>query len=116
MFRVPQRYALFDGPRVRWSTSALVRSEAYSWFLHAHGEEAARTFRLFLETLEGLQVFETGRAHHDDVCQVLDRFRGAKLTYVDASSLAWMRRHEIGCVWATDHHLGLAGADLFPRR
>ena len=108
--------ALFDGPGVRWSTSALVRSETYSWFLHAHGEEAARVFRLFLDTLEGLQVFDTKPAHHDDVCQVLDRFRGAKLTYVDASSLALMNQHKIKRVWATDHHLGLAGAEVFPRR
>ncbi|MDX1619075.1 MAG: RagB/SusD family nutrient uptake outer membrane protein, partial [Balneolaceae bacterium] len=44
-------YGLFNGPNVRWSTSALVRSETYSWFLHKYGEEAARSFRLFLDDL-----------------------------------------------------------------
>ncbi len=36
---------------------------------------------------------------------MLDRRRGARLTYVDASSLALMARHGIGTVWASDHHL-----------
>ncbi len=46
---------------------------------------------------------------------MLDRLRGARLTYVDASSLALMARHGIGTVWASDHHLGLTGAAVLPR-
>ncbi len=45
---------------------------------------------------------------------MLDRLRGARLTYVDASSLALMERHGIRTVWATDHHLGLTGAEVLP--
>ena len=45
----------------------------------------------------------------------LDRFRGSKLTYVDASSPALMSRHRIATVWSTDHHLGLAGAEVLPK-
>jgi hypothetical protein len=45
----------------------------------------------------------------------LDRFRGAKLTYVDASSLTFMEQRAIKRAWATDHHLGLAGAEVLPR-
>ena len=110
-----QALALFNGPRVRWSTSALVRSETYSWFLYKHGEESARSFRLLLDNLDGLKVFDTSPAHHREVCQVLDRLRGAKLTYVDASSIALMSEHKIKRVWATDHHLGLTGAEVLPR-
>jgi predicted nucleic acid-binding protein len=110
-----QAVSLFSGPEVRWSTSALVRSEAYSWFLHKYGEETARSFRLFLDNLEGLEIFETTPGHHDDVCKTLDRLRGAKLTYVDASSLALMSEHEIKRAWATDHHLGLTGVEVLPR-
>ena len=110
-----QAVALFSGPQVRWSTSALVRSEAYSWFLHKHGEEAARSLRLFLDNLEGLQIFETEPRHDDDVSSVLDRLRGAKLTYVDASSLALMAEHAIERAWSTDHHLGLTGIEVLPR-
>lgn len=110
-----QATALFHDPPVRWCTSALVRSEAYSWFLHKHGEDAARTFRIFLDSLDGLHIFDTDPEHHQKVCQVLDRLRGTKLTYVDASSLALMKQHHIRCAWATDHHLGLTGADVLPR-
>ena len=110
-----QAVALFDGPPVRWFTSALVRSEAYSWFLHKYGEEAARQFRMFIDNLDLLRIFETDPEHHDEVGRILDRLRGAKLTYVDASSLALMSKENIGRTWATDHHLGLAGAEVLPR-
>lgn len=107
--------SLFGGPKVRWATSALVRAETYSFFLHNSGEEAARSLRLFIESLKGLQIFDTTPGHHDEVCRILDRLRGAKLTYVDASSLAFMRKHGISRVWSTDHHLGLMGAEVWPR-
>jgi len=110
-----QAVTLFGGPRVRWVTSALVRSEAYSWFLHKYGEEPARRFRLFIDQLDGLTVLDTDPRHHEDVGSTLDRFRGARLTYVDASSLAFMSTHDIRHVWATDHHLGLDGAEVLPR-
>jgi predicted nucleic acid-binding protein len=96
-------------------TSALVRSEAYSWFLHKYGEEAARQFRLFLDQREDLKVLDTDPPHHEDVGRTLDHFRGARLTYVDASSLAFMAARDIERVWATDHHLGLGGAEVLPR-
>ena len=110
-----QAVALFGAPPAYWCTSALVRSEAYSWFLHKYGEEAARTFRLFADSLDGLRVFDTDPEHHREVCKVLDKLRGTKLTYVDASSLALMNRHHIERAWATDRHLGLTGAEVLPR-
>jgi predicted nucleic acid-binding protein len=107
--------ALFGGPRPRWSTSLLVVSECYSWFLHQFGEEAARRFRLLLGDMEGLAVFEPDRDHQSRVWKMLDRYRGSKLTYVDASSLCFMEKHRIRQVWSTDHHLGLSGAEILPR-
>jgi predicted nucleic acid-binding protein len=107
--------ALFGGPKPRWSSSILVIAECYSWFLHRMGEEAARTFRALVASLSNLRLFETTLADHAAVLQMLDRFRGSKLTYVDASSLYLIERHKIGRVWATDHHLGLAGAEVLPR-
>ena len=106
---------LFGGPKPRWFTSALVCAEGYAWFLHKHGEEAARGFRFLLDSLDGLVVLDTDPDLHDDTWRVLDRLRGARLTYVDASSLALMARHGIRTVWATDHHLGLTGAEVLPR-
>lgn len=107
--------ALFDGPPMDWATSALVRSEAYSWFLHKYGEEAARQFRRFIDSLGRLRIFDTDPKHHVDVCKILDRLRGTSLTYVDASSLAFMSKENIKRAWATDHHLGLTGAEVLPR-
>ncbi|MET0592937.1 MAG: PIN domain-containing protein [Polyangiaceae bacterium] len=107
--------ALFSLAKPRWSTSFLVVSETYSWFLHRHGEEAARSFRALLDSLESLRIFSTDAEHHTQVLRMLDRLRGAKLTYVDASSLALMERNKIRTVWATDHHLGLTGAEVLPR-
>jgi predicted nucleic acid-binding protein len=110
-----QAAALFDASPVRWCTSYLVISESYSWFLHRYGEEAARTLSKFVDNLDGLRVFDVDRNHHSSVGRMLDRLRGSKLTYVDASSLCFMEGHKIRKVWATDHHLGLTGAEVLPR-
>ena len=84
-----QAVALFDTSKPRWCTSLLVVSEAYSWFLHRMGEESARSFRLLLGNLPGLQLLEATVEHHQSVIKMLDQYRGAKLTYVDASSLCF---------------------------
>jgi predicted nucleic acid-binding protein len=110
-----QAAALFSHAKPRWSTSFLVVSETYSWFLHRHGEEAARAFRTLVDNLDDLRIFDADRQHHVQVGRMLDRLRGAKLTYVDASSLCFMERHKIRKVWSTDHHLGLTGANVLPR-
>jgi predicted nucleic acid-binding protein len=110
-----QAVALFTGARPRWCTSLLVFSECYSWFLHKMGEEPARTFRRLVGSLDGLRLFEPTQDLHEATLSTLDRFRGSKLTYVDACSLTLMERHGIDCVWATDHHLSLAGAHVLPR-
>lgn len=113
--RHAQAAALFNGPKPRWTTSMLVVSECYSWFLHRMGEEQARGFRLLIQNLVGLRIFDATAAHDREVGRLLDRFRGAKLTYVDASSLFLLEKHKVLRVWATDHHLGLTGADVMPR-
>lgn len=110
-----QAAALFGETPSSWSTSMLVVSETYSWFLHKMGEEPARTFRQLVDNLVKLRVFGVLQEHHRDVATMLDRHRGAKLTYVDASSLVFMARHRIEHVWSTDHHLGLTGAQVHPR-
>ena len=111
-----QATALFSLARPRWSTSYLVIGEAYSWFLHRYGEEAARTFRVFVEQLDGLKIHEVTAEHHRQVGKMLDRLRGAKVSYVDASSLCLLERHKIRKVWSTDFHLSLTGAEVAPRR
>jgi predicted nucleic acid-binding protein len=102
--------------RPRWSTSYLVVSEAYSWVLHRYGEESGRTLAKFIDNLEGLGIFEVDHQHHQQVGRMLARLRGSKLTYVDASSLCFIERHKIRKVWSTDHHLGLTGVQVLPRR
>jgi predicted nucleic acid-binding protein len=110
-----QAVELFGRPSVRWITSLLVVSECYSWLLHRHGEESARTFRKFLNALKGLKSLAVSLEDHERTLGMLDRFRGSKLTYVDAASLAWIEQLEIATVWSTDHHLGLTGAEILPR-
>jgi predicted nucleic acid-binding protein len=106
--------ALFAGPPARWCTSVFVVAETYSWFLHRMGEEAARGFRQFLDQLPELTLFPGTLELHASTLQTLDRFRGAKLTYVDASSLSLLEQQAIPHVWATDRHLGFTGKELFP--
>lgn len=110
-----QAAALFNVAKPRWATSYLVLSEAYSWFLHRHGEEAARSFHRMVDGLDGLRLFDVDGRHHDETVRMLDRLRGSKLTYVDASSLCFLEQHRIRQVWSTDRDLGLTGAEVLPR-
>lgn len=107
--------ALFGGKPPRWCTSWLVISESYSWVLHRMGEESARHFRFFVESLPQLTIFDATATLHRRTVKVLEQFRGTKLTYVDAASLSLLLAHKIPTVWSTDHHLGLTGATLLPR-
>jgi predicted nucleic acid-binding protein len=110
-----QAKALFAQTQSRWHSSYLVVAESYSWFLHRHGEEAARSFRTLIGNLPRLKIFDATAGHHVQVERMLDSLRGAKLTYVDASSLCFIEKHKIRRVWSTDHHLGLTGARIIPR-
>jgi predicted nucleic acid-binding protein len=110
-----QARGLFSGKKPRWTTSLLVISETYSWLLYRMGEEAARSFRSLTKNLEGLRILEVTVEHHRAVEGMLDRLRGTKLSYVDASSLSFLERCKIKTVWATDRHLGLTGAEILPR-
>jgi predicted nucleic acid-binding protein len=105
---------LFADPPRRWYTSLAVVSETYGWFLHRLGEDAARTFRLALTDLPRLELLALDAAHHEAVGRMLDRFRGRKLTYVDASSLVFLAERRVREVWGTDHDLALEGARVLP--
>jgi predicted nucleic acid-binding protein len=65
--------------------------------------------------LTGLTMLPATSEDHARTLRMLDRFRGSKLTYVDAASLAWIEQRKIKTVWSTDHHLGLTGAEILPR-
>ena len=105
---------LFSDPPRHWYTSLAVVSETYGWFLHRLGEDAARTFRLALTELPKLQLLSLTPAHHTAVLQRLERLRGHKLTYVDASSLVFLSALRIAEVWGTDRDLALEGARVVP--
>ena len=110
-----QAAALFERSGVRMTTSLLVVSECHSWFLHRHGEQAARQLQGFVAALDRLTLLEATLEHHTRTLRMLDRLRGSSLTYVDADSLAWLEVKKIDTVWGTDHHLGLTGAQVLPR-
>lgn len=106
--------ALFaDPPRELW-TSVLVVSECYSWFLHKVGEPGARTFRALLHELPALTILDAGPTHREATWRKLDTLRGAKLTFVDASSLVWLQELGVATVWGTDFDLALEGARVVP--
>ena len=88
---------LFADPPRRWYTSLAVVSETYGWFLHRLGEDAARTFRLALAELPRLELLGLDQTHHAAVVDRLERLRGRKLTYVDASSLVFVRSGSPRC-------------------
>lgn len=106
---------LFGGPVPRWHTSALVWSEACAWFLQRGGEASAARCRRFLEELAGLEVLEATAGLQYETSRMLERLDAPTLTWVDASSLAFMEAADIRVVWATDRHLGLTGAEVLPR-
>jgi predicted nucleic acid-binding protein len=68
-----------------------------------------------VDNLKGLRMLDAMREHHVAVVRMLDRFRGTKLSYTDASSLVHLQQRKIKCVWSTDHHLGVSGAEVLPR-
>lgn len=105
---------LFFEPPWRWCTSLAVVAEGYGWFLHHLGEDAARTFRLALSELPRLRLLGLDAAHHGATVRKLERLRGHKLTYVDASSLVFLQEHRITEVWGTDRDLSLEGARVVP--
>jgi predicted nucleic acid-binding protein len=110
----PAAVELFSNPPRRCHTSLAVVAETYGWFLHRLGEEAARAFRVALADLSWLTLQSLDERHHAVVVQKLERLRGHKLTYVDASSLVLLSRLRIRVVWGTDQDLGIEGARVVP--
>ncbi len=106
---------LFSRPPQRCHTSLAVVAETYGWFLHRLGEEAARTFRLALVDFSWLTLHAIDTEHHTAVLEKLERLRGHKLTYVDASSLVFLARLRVREVWGTDRDLSLEGARVVPK-
>ena len=105
---------LFSSPPRRCHTSLPVISETYGWFLHRLGEEAARSFRLALADFTWLTLQSIDAEHHAAVLSKLERLRGHKLTYVDASSLVFLTRLRIREVWGADRDLSIEGARVVP--
>jgi len=108
--------SLFADPPRRWFSSFAVIAETYGWFLHRLGEEPARVFRLALTDLPRLELLPLDGGHHHEVLKTLERLRGHRLTYVDASSLVFLRRLRIREVWGTDRDLSIEGARVVPTR
>ena len=109
-----QALFLFQEKNIQPYTSELVISETYSWFLHQAGEEIARQFRLFVNAIPKMKVLFSNAEVHAATASMLDKHRGSKLTYVDASSLTILDAQKISTVWSTDYHLSLTGKTIKP--
>ena len=105
---------LFQTGNCHFYCSYLVISETYSWFLHREGEEAARNYRLFLASLPNFKYLPVDAITHKETLLILDKYRGSKLTFVDASSIYYIINFRVGQVWSTDGHLSLAGKPVYP--
>jgi predicted nucleic acid-binding protein len=105
---------LFASISAPLTTSLAVVAETYSLFLHRFGEDAARTFRSAIKALPAVRLCAIDAEHHRAVERKLDRLRGIKLTYVDASSLVILGERRIETVWGTDSDLGAEGAKVIP--
>lgn len=105
---------LFGDPPQRGFSSIAIVAETYGWFLHRLGEDVARRFRLALADLPRLDLLALDLEHHALVVKKLERLRGHRLTYVDASSLVFLDRLDIADVWGTDRDLALEGARVVP--
>ncbi len=108
-------HALFARPPRAWCTSMLVAAETHNWLLNRIGEGSAGLFIAALNELPNLELLEATRAHHRATVAMLDRLRGHKLTYVDASSLVFIEQRRIREVWGVDPDLALSGARVVPR-
>lgn len=109
-----QALYLFQEKNIQPFTSELVISETYSWFLHQAGEEIARQFRLFAKTIPRLRIIFSVSESFENTLKMLDKHRGAKLTFVDAASLTHLDDNKINTVWSTDYHLSLTGRTIKP--
>lgn len=109
-----QALYLFQEKHIQPYTTELVISETYSWFLHQAGEEIARQFRLFVAVIPKLRVLHSSAETSEATAKMLEKHRGAKLTYVDAHSLAQLDAQKIASVWSTDYHLSLTGRQIRP--
>jgi predicted nucleic acid-binding protein len=109
-----QALYLFQEKNILPYTSELVISETYSWFLHQAGEEIARQFRLFVRAIPKLKILFMNTDGYESTATMLEKHRGAKLTYVDASSLVHLDIQKIQTVWSTDYHLSLTGKTIKP--
>ena len=67
-----------------------------------------------LGELPRLHLLPLSEDHHAAVLERLERLRGHTLTYVDASSLVFLRALRIAEVWGTDWDLALEGARVIP--
>ena len=82
--------------------------------MHQAGEETARQFMLFVAAIPKLKFIYTSAELHKSTNEILTKFRGSKLSYVDASSLALLDSQKIDTVWSTDFHLSLTGKTIKP--
>ena len=68
----------------------------------------------WLWLLPRLELLGLDPAHHEATVRKLERFRGHKLTHVDASSLVFLQEYHVREIWGTDRDLALEGARVIP--
>jgi predicted nucleic acid-binding protein len=93
-------------------TTTLVVAEGHGWFLKRYDRVRARQFLALIDDLEPLQLHAVGAAEYAGGAKMLRKYADQDLTLTDAIGLHLMKERTIRTCWATDFHLGLAGASL----
>ncbi len=104
---------LFERAPPHLYTSVLVIAETYDWLRRrTAGGEAI--FNDLLRALPDLEVLRADFGHARAVERKLAAHREPDLSYLAASSLVFLGRHQILEVWGTDPLLGMEGARVRP--
>jgi predicted nucleic acid-binding protein len=107
----PRFRQLFSAPPPL-TTSALVISEGYGWFLRRYNQQRAVQFLIFIDALPELTIRSFDASELAKAGRIVKKFADQNLTLTDAHGLSIMRELRIGCCWSTDRHLRLDGVPL----
>lgn len=104
-------------PAMRRYTSSYVISETYTWLRYRTSYLQANTFLQIIRksSLNGTLVIIHEDTHLlTQAEQYLSEFKDQKLSYVDACSLAMMKKEGIKQVFGFDHHFYLLDFEVVP--
>ena len=111
-------YRALDALSVQQTTSVGVVGETYTWLRnHRNFAAAVRWLHAVDQAVadHGLMVLFPDPDVDRETRQNLSRYADQDLSYVDAQSLAFIRREGVATIFAFDHHMLFSGCAVMPR-